>query len=188
MIPSRRSTEFDPRAYVRSRFVTHGWHRDLRTLGLRRADVERKWILDVACGDLGRAVGEGPRVFGVDPNLGILRFFGDGKNYGGLRPLVPERSVRALAEQLPFQDGVFDFALSTDGVGWYPKNIHFEMALSEMLRVIKKPTGRVVFNIGGEMEPDIIDPVLVDLETKGFKLNVRGVICTISPPDGSVDT
>jgi len=183
MTMSTQQPAFNPKAYERSRFVTHGWHRDLRTLGLSKKNVENKRILDVACGDHGAAVGEGPHVFGIDPNLGILRFFGDGKNYGSIRPKVPERSVRGLAEQLPYKDEVFDFAFSTDGVGWYPKNIHFEMALMEMLRVIKKKTGLVIFNIGGEMEPEIIDPILDHLKEKGYNLTYLGVICTISHPD-----
>ncbi len=72
----------------------------------------------------------------------------NGEVIGKMGISVPERSMRALAEELPFKDESFDIAYSVKTVGFYPKNINLNKALREMLRVIKKETGIVCFNWG----------------------------------------
>ena len=101
-----------------------------------------------------------------------MRFSADGRDYGSIATTVPERSVRARAEELPFKDGSFDVVISTKAVGWYPRQIQTRLALREMLRVCNKETGYSVFNIGQEMTPDIINPVLLELAQNDYFIKI----------------
>ncbi len=160
--PVERKTHpgFDVNAYKRTPNVTAGWEHGLRSIGIDPGAVSNMRILDVACGNVGETLLEAPNIFGVDPNLGILRFYGDGKDYGPIQVAVPGRSIRAVAEELPFSDGAFQIVFSTKGVGWYPNHINTEMALREMLRVARDPGGAVIFNVGQEMTREVLDPIL----------------------------
>lgn len=86
--------------------------------------------------------------------------------------MFPERSLRSLAEELPFKDEAFDFAYSTKAVGWYPHSINLEMAVREMSRAVKKKIGVTAFNIGGEMKSEIINSVIKILSREGYGINV----------------
>lgn len=160
--PVERKTQpgFDVDAYKRTPNVSAGWEHGLASIGIDPRAIPNSRILDVACGNAGDTLLEAPNIFGVDPNLGTYRFYGDGKDYGCIPVSVPERSVRAVAEELPFPDGAFQIVFSTKGVGWYPKQINTELALREMLRVAADPGGAVVFNVGQEMTRDVLDPIL----------------------------
>lgn len=147
-------------------------------------DTERnKMILDVGCGNQAEFLKEGQHIYGVDPNLGIQRFLGDEEIGFTVRPYAPERVIRALAEELPFGDNVFDYAISMKAVGWYPRQINLEMAVREMLRVVKKKTGAIFFNVGQEMSDDVINPVLEKLKSQGFNLSVDRELVILSNPD-----
>lgn len=168
--------EFDREAFRFCPNVTQGWENGIDGLLLHEKDKFRK-ILDVGCGNAGELLLEGPDIWGIDPNLGQMRFKGDGKDYGTIGVAVPERSVVGFAEDLPWNDEEFDIALSTKAVGWYPRQINTKMALEEMLRVTKKVSGYVVFNIGQEMTPAIINPILIDLHNRGYDIRVTGCWC-----------
>lgn len=171
---------FDREAYIFTPNVTPGWEGGLAHL-VGDANTNKK-ILDVGCGNVGELLLQGPDVWGIDPNLGTLRFYGDGKNYGSVAVAVPERSKVGFAEELPFPDDTFDYALSTKAVGWYPKQINTALAISEMLRVIKRKTGSILFNIGQEMTPKIINPILADFSGKGIEVTIRENWCVMRHP------
>lgn len=150
------SNKFDRQAYKYCPNISPGWTHGLRTIGLSESDLESKLILDVGCGNEGIVLGEAKNIIGIDPNLGIMRLDGNGEHLGNWQIRYPRKSFRALAEELPFADGVFDFAISTKAVGWYPQSINFHMAVYEMLRVIKKETGVIAFNIGQNMTHSVL--------------------------------
>ena len=166
---SNRSEPINRQAYKFCPNVTQGWDDGLQTLLLNAQDKHKR-ILDVGCGNQGDLLREGPDIWGVDPNLGTLRFNGDGKDYGKIGLAVPQRSVAALAEELPFADESFDITLSTKAVGWYPRQINTRLALREMLRVTKKKSGYVTFNVGQEMTHDHLYDVLDELGSEGYKM------------------
>ncbi|MFH1308316.1 MAG: methyltransferase domain-containing protein [archaeon] len=166
------SVNFDRTSYNYCTNVSDGWDHGLAGIGFSEEE-SRKMILDVGCGFYGEQLGEAENLFGIDPNLGRIMGNGDGIVYRIIKPAFPNKSLRALAEELPFKDESFDFAYSTKAVGWYPKSINTEMALREMLRVIKKKTGVIVFNIGGEMPIDIINVVLSKLHSEKYGVNIR---------------
>lgn len=172
--------DFDRTAYLYTPNVTQGWEHGLATL-VGQGNVHKK-ILDVGCGNVGELLLEGSDVWGVDPNLGTLRFNGDGKNYGPVAIAVPGRSKVAFAEDLPFPDDIFDYALSTKAVGWYPRQINTALAIAEMLRVIKRKTGSILFNIGQEMTPEIIKPILANFSEKGIEVMIRESWCVMRHP------
>ncbi len=172
---------FDRRAYVYTPNVTQGWTHGLADL-IGEKNIGKK-ILDVGCGNTGELLREGPDVWGIDPNLGKLRFYGDGENYGSVKVAVPERSVIGIAEELPFADDTFDYVLSTKAVGWYPRQINTALSIAEMLRVSKRKTGSILFNIGQEMTMDILDPVLDKFQLQGIEVFVREDWCVMKHPD-----
>ncbi len=158
------SQTFDPNAYKGCPNISQGFGRSFSSL---LPDSERnKRILDVGCGNQAGFLMQGPNIYGVDPNLGVFRK--DGKVVGNVTPYAPGKAMRALAEQLPFKDEAFDYAISEKAVGFYPRQINLEMALREMLRVVKKRTGAVYFNVGQEMTDEILNPVLEKLTGEGY--------------------
>ncbi|MFH1500877.1 MAG: class I SAM-dependent methyltransferase [archaeon] len=163
---------FDRNAYKYCGNITDSWDWGVKSIGFSDEELGRR-ILDVGCGCVGAQLSEYGHLFGIDPNLGIMRFNGDGEVARYVRPAVPSKSLRALAEELPFKDESFDFAYSTKAVGWYPKAVNTEMALREMLRVVKKDTGVIVFNIGQEMTKEIINSALLNLHQEGYGANTR---------------
>ena len=148
-------------------------------MGFNEGDLHKK-ILDVGCGCSGDALKYGDQIYGIDPNLGQM--VQNGSVVGKVGATVPERSMRALAEELPFEDESFDIAYSVKAVGWYPRNINLEMALREMLRVVKKKTGVICFNHGQEMTSSIINPVLQKLQKEGYGANANGNWIYITHP------
>jgi|TARA_Y100000310_G_C20482692_1_gene715448 ubiquinone/menaquinone biosynthesis C-methylase UbiE len=177
------SRNFDRGAYKFTPNVTMGWGNRVQELGFSEGELEKR-ILDVGCGCSGSFLENGRNIYGIDPNLGILRQFGDGKNYGSVTIAVPERSIRALADELPFADDSFDITLSTKAVGWYPQSINFEMAVREMIRVTRKRTGMVMFNVGQDMTNEIFTPVMMQLgEEEGYTIHSQGVWRYIFHPD-----
>ena len=179
--------KYDSDAAIRCPNVTTGWARGIESLLLDSKDRVKK-ILDVGCGNVGLLLKEGPNVWGIDPNLGTMRFNGDGKDYGKIAVAVPERAIKGYAEDLPFSDEEFDIAVSTKAVGWYPRQIKTRLALAEMLRVIKKKSGYVTFNIGQEMTADIINPVLLGLQSEGIRVQVvNDCWCVLQHPEFQQD-
>ncbi len=150
--------------------VTFGWMQGLGSLGLTDWEIRNKLILDVGCGSNGSVLTEGPNVYGADPNLGRMPNGNGG--YFDCHVAVPERAFRDRAEQLLFEDGVFDYVVSTKAVGWYPRQIDTEMATKEMLRVLRRDIGVAIFNVGQEMRPRMINPVLIALGEEGCQVAV----------------
>ena len=182
MNSTNSSERFDPNAHRYCPNVTFGWELGFNSVF---TETERnKMILDVGCGVQAEFLQEAPNIYGIDPNLGTLRFNGDGKDYGKVSPYEPERCVKALAEKIPFKDGTFDYAFSTKAVGWYPRHINFEMAVREMLRVVKKDNGVVFFNIGQEMTDEVLSPVLKKIKSEGYHADVFDKeLCVLSHPE-----
>ena len=178
------SREFNRGAYKYCPNITTGWERGFNSLF--QDSEKNKMVLDVGCGNQAEFLREGPHIYGIDPNLGIQRFLGDEKIHFTVRPYAPERAIIALAEELPFREEVFDYAISMKAVGWYPRQINLEMAVREMLRVVKKKTGVVFFNVGQEMSGDVINPVLEKLASQGFNVNVDRDLVIMSNPDYEV--
>lgn len=81
---------------------------------------------------------QGPFVYILDPRAG---------KFG--RPIHPHRVWEGHAEDMPFKDRAFYWALSTRAVGWYPEVINPFWAISEMVRVAKS---RVNITIGQDGE------------------------------------
>ncbi len=171
--------EFDAHKYCPN--VTPGWDGDFETLFL--PSERNKKILDVGCGNEGTFLLQGPNIYGIDPNLGMYRFLGNGKDYGSAEIAVPERAFRAFAEYIPFQDGEFDYVFSIKAVGFYPRHINFRKATREMLRVAKKDVGIVLIHLGGEMQGDILDPVLDELRSERYDVDLDGNVLSLKHPE-----
>ncbi len=163
--------KFDRSAYLHTANISTGFPPRFDHMGFNEVDLQKR-ILDVGCGCSGEALRYGDQIFGIDPNLGQM--VQNGEVVAKMAASVPERSMRALAEELPFEDESFDIAYSVKGVGFYPKNINLDMAVSEMLRVVKKETGVVCFNQGQEMTSGIINPTLKKLQKEDYGVNIVG--------------
>lgn len=143
---------------------------DLLRFGFTPEELATKRILSVAAGFGGTATLAGPQIYGIDPFMGRI---------GAPGPTVPftpstQRCVIGIAERLPFPTGYFDVAYSRNGVGYYPRQIHSETALREMLRVIDPVLGVVVFNWGQEMRPHVLNPVLQKFQDMGYLVQISG--------------
>ena len=103
---------------------------------LRKARLNPRMILDVGCGPMfisyalvGNATSE---YIGVDiMRADRLKKYRDAMNNIGVKTL---QVVRASAEQLPFRNGIFDFALSLDVLEHLSKP---REAATEIYRVVK---------------------------------------------------
>ena len=175
------STYFCRDAYKFCPNITQGWEHGFSSFF---AETEKdKKILDVGCGSQAEFLREAHNIYGIDPNLGMQRYNGR-EEYFKVRPYCIGRCYRALAEELPFRDETFDYAISTKTVGWYPRHINFGMAVGEMLRVVKKKSGVVLFNIGQEMTDGVMAPVLESFQTRAYNVGCIGAnLIVLSHPD-----
>lgn len=103
-------------------------------------------VLDVGCGTgaltaaVAQAAGETGRTVGVDPNPEMLAV--------ARRKGLQVEWVEGSAEQLPFEDDVFDSVVSQFAMMFFENRVK---ALSEMLRVAK-PNARVAVAVCGDIE------------------------------------
>jgi ubiquinone/menaquinone biosynthesis C-methylase UbiE len=164
------SAKFNRSAYLYTPNISTGFPARFDAMGFNEADLRKK-ILDVGCGCIGEALRYGDQIFGIDPNLDQMVINGEIVP-SEMGVTVRERSVKALAEELPFKDESFDIVYSVKAVGFYPRNINFEMSVREMLRVVKKQTGVICFNWGQEMTPKILNPTLNRLQKEGYNVNI----------------
>lgn len=99
-------------------------------------DLEGMRILDIGAGDsefAEKATEFGASVVRVDPTYAPTHLLYE-------RPKDGRRIVAAYAQELPFENGVFDEVIASHSLNWL--NTAIPEALAEMLRVTK-PWGRV---------------------------------------------
>ena len=136
----------------------------------RPASGER--VLDVACGTgivarlATEAVGPEGIVAGLDANPAMLEV---------ARTVSPNRIVwhEAPAENMPLPGAVFDLALCSMGLQFFPDK---ERALRELLRVLA-PTGRAVWCTPGPIPPlfEAIDQALTNHLGTGASMFIHAV-------------
>jgi len=173
----------DPNRHLTCPNVTGGETLEqLLMFGFTREELQSKTILSVGAGFSGTCTLYGAHIHAIDPFMGRV---------GAPGPTSPikhatNRCYRAHAEALPFPTGFFDVAFSYKAVGFYPNQLDLEYALREMLRVVIKDTGVVVFNWGQEMKPAFINHVLTLLHIEGYVTPVRGNVIFLYHPTCSL--
>ena len=149
---------------------------DLTTLGFTEQQIKGDKILDVGCGTSAVSTLQGPNIYGLDPNLGkdCLTIYN------------PERTKKALAEQIPYESGFFDHSFSRNTVGFYPRQINLELAVKEMLRVVKPSNGTVRFNTGQEMDYELLESVIQRLMQEGYEIAKDSNLFVIVHPENDL--
>ncbi len=131
---------YPPEQRVYARIVPR---RNDRVMALAREVSPRRRVLDLGCGfgDLLYGLRDDfAELYGADPSAEMVAHATE--NLRARAVATPFRVVRALAEALPFDDGLFDAVVTTDTY----EHIHVdqrERALSEIQRVLR-PGGRLV--------------------------------------------
>jgi tellurite methyltransferase len=113
-------------------------------------------VLDAGCGggrNLVYFLQNRFEVYGIDPNADAIAAVRElSNNLSGLNP--PENFIVAAAEELPFEDEIFDLVISSAVLHFAKSRQHFESMLFSMWRVLK-PGGyffaRLASDIGIEI-------------------------------------
>ena len=85
--------------------------------------LKRDMFLDIGCGPNALTSTQGRYVYGIDPQLD--------------NPVLPERAMKAVVEDLPFKSETFDGVFADRTIGFFPNYFEYWQGLKEMLRVLK---------------------------------------------------
>jgi len=150
-------------------------------------------VLDVACGPAtyGRRLALPSRsIYGIDISMGMLQ---KGKRYAELEHLAGIYLARARAEELPFEDSIFDGAMCSGALHLFPDTV---LALREIARVMKAgaplsvqtfSSGKTIVNrfVQGHswvrtFEPVSLQGYLTKAGFEEFRYELDGIVLTFS--------